>query len=306
MRVVVLMSTYQGERFVEEQIVSILSQLPNDGRLLIRDDGSRDRTIEIIEAIKEPRVTLVRGQNIGFARSFLWLLATAPKDFEMVMLSDQDDVWLPNKIERAWHALRGKDKTPFLYCSRMQLVDEKLKRVGVSPIWPRGPSFDNALTENIVTGCTIALNRAAHSLVLSVGDERRIYFHDWWIYLVVSALGKVVMDEEPTILYRQHGNNVIGRGVGIKRYLMNLDFMRRKSWVHIMFNQIENFRAVHAIALPPDKRKLLDQNFNPRRLGSVARLLCFPTCHRQFLLDEFLLRLLVLSEILTGRGLLPK
>jgi glycosyltransferase involved in cell wall biosynthesis len=300
------MSTYQGELFVREQIASILAQLPAQGRLMIRDDGSTDATCGLIEAMGDPRISLVRGQNIGFARSFLWLLAAAPKDLDMVMLSDQDDVWLSDKIERAWNEVGRAASAPLLYCSRVRLVDEGLRPIGVSIKPPRGPSFHNALAENIVIGCTTAMNPAAHALVLNVGDASRIQFHDWWIYLVVSAFGKVVMDDEPTLLYRQHANNVIGRGAGIGRYLRNLAFVRKRSWVHIMFSQIENFRQVHAAALPAEKRRLLDGSFNARRGWSMARLICFPARHRQLLLDELLLRLLIVCEIVLGRGLLPK
>lgn len=305
MRVVVLMSTYQGEHYVREQIASILAQLPAEGRLMIRDDGSADATGTLIESIEDARISFVRGQNIGFARSFLALLADAPQDAEMFMFSDQDDVWLPTKIDRAWRVLRDASG-PTLYFSRLRLVDEFLRPMGDSPRPARGPSFENALAENIVTGCTIALNPAARTLVLATGDQRRIYFHDWWMYLVVSAFGKVVMDDEPTLLYRQHGNNVVGRGIGARRYLRNLSFVRRKSWVHIMFSQIENFRAVHGKSLAPSRRRLLESRFDPRRPSSVARLILVPARHRQRLLDEVLLRLLISWEIISGRGLLPK
>jgi glycosyltransferase involved in cell wall biosynthesis len=304
MRVVVVMSTYQGERFITEQVRSILDQLPPDGQLLVRDDGSTDRTVDLLGAIGDRRLALTRGPNVGFARSFFTLLESVPADAGLVMLSDQDDVWLPHKIERAAQQLR-ECKGPALYCSRLQLVDEALRPIGLSSPWPRGPSFCNALAENIVTGCTVALNRAALDLVLRLGNPGRIHFHDWWMYLVVSAFGTVIADPVPTILYRQHGGNVVGRGAGIRRYLVNLQFIRRKSWVHIMFSQIENFRAVHGDALSPEQRLLLDRTFNPRSAAAITRLVLLPRRYRQGLLDDILLRMLVLSEIGRGRGLLP-
>ena len=306
MRIVVLMSTYQGEHFVEEQIASILSQLPAQGRLMIRDDGSRDGTVKQIETINDPRVTLQRGENLGFVRSFLSLLTSVPADAQMVMLSDQDDVWLPGKIERAWQAVASSGSVPTLYCSRLKLVDARLSPIGLSPHWPRPPSFENALTENIVTGCTSALNPAAVRLVTQYGDPTRIYFHDWWLYLVVAAFGRVIYDPQPTILYRQHGYNAIGMGSGWGRYLTILRFLRRQSWSHIMFNQIENLRAVHGALLPVGHRRLIDEMFNARSALSMLRLLLTPTRMRQSLLGDVLLRATLLADVIGGRGLLPK
>lgn len=305
-RVTVLMSTYQGEAFVIQQVHSILEQLPAGGRLVVRDDGSTDLTVEKLKGIADTRITLMVGPNIGFARSFFALLDTVGDDVDIVMLSDQDDVWLPGKIERACHALRGLGTMPALYFSRLRLVDESLAPIGETARWPRGPSFRNALCENIATGCTIALNPAALGLVRLTGHADRIYFHDWWIYLVVTAFGQVVADETPWVLYRQHGRNVVGRGPGFRRYLANLAFMRRRSWVHIMYAQIENFREVHGGHLTPRQREEIDRFFNPQSASSVLRLLFWACRRRQTLLDEFLLRALLVLELARGRGLLPQ
>jgi glycosyltransferase involved in cell wall biosynthesis len=306
MRVVVLMSTYQGERWVAEQIRSILDQLPPEGRLVVRDDGSRDGTPACVEAIGDPRITLERGANLGFVRSFQALLAGAPPDAEMTMLSDQDDIWLPGKVQRAWEVVAPSADTPTLYCSRLQLVDEQLKPLGLSPEWGRPPCFENALTENIVTGCTVALNPAALRLVSQCGDASRIYFHDWWFYLVVAAFGRVVFDPEPTILYRQHSYNAIGMGAGLERYLTILRFVRHQSWTHIMFNQIENFRDVFGQRLEPRERRLIDRLFDPHSALSMLRLLLTPLRMRQTLVGDLLFRGMVVADVVTGRGLLPK
>lgn len=306
MKVVVLLSSYQGERFITQQIASILVQLPPDGCIQVRDDGSTDSTVELIEAFGDSRISVTRGANIGFVRSFLTLLEAAPSEADIFMLSDQDDVWLPHKIERAVDHLKPLSGQPALYCSRLQLVNENLDPIGLSPAWPRAPSFKNALTENIVTGCTCAINRAALPLARRYGNPELIYFHDWWLYLVIAAFGKVAVDTQATILYRQHANNAIGMGAGLMRYFAIFRFVRKKSWVHIMFNQIENFRLVYADQLSPEDRRLLDHYFDPRRLAPVARLIFVPTRFRQSLSYDILLRLLLLFELVTGRGLSPK
>ncbi len=305
-QVAVLMSTYQGEAFVVEQIHSILSQLPPKGRLIVRDDGSTDRTIERMRGIDDPRLEITPGPNLGFAGSFLTLLGGVGEGADVVMLADQDDVWLPGKVERACRALHGLEEVPALYFTRLRLVDRDLRPLGETPRWPRGPSFANALCENIATGCTMALNAQGVRLVTQYGDRGKIYFHDWWIYLVVSALGQVVMDDEPSILYRQHGANVIGRGLGWRRYQATLAFMRKRSWIHILYRQIDNLVATHGEALSPEQRRMIERYFNPGQLGSVLRLLLVPVRRRQFFTDEIIFRALLVAEVLSGRGLLPK
>lgn len=304
MRVVVLMSTYQGERFVAEQLDSILLQLPADGHILIRDDGSQDATIERIAACSDRRISLTRGANIGFLLSFLSLIESVPAGAEMVMLADQDDIWLPGKLDRAVRYLQGREAVPTLYCSRLELVDIDLKPLGLSPAWPRAPSFRNALTENVVTGCTAAFNRAVLDLMKDIGNPKLIHFHDWWLYLVVSAFGEVYFDPEPTILYRQHGSNAIGMRSGFSHYWVILRFLRKQSWFRIMFNQIENFRAVYGACLSADQRYVLDRYFEPRSPLAMFRLLVSPVRYRQTLSGDVRLRALLAFEILIGRGVL--
>lgn len=305
MKVVVLLSTWQGERYIEEQLRSILGPLPANGRIIVRDDGSTDGGVARIEAIGDPRITVLRGENVGFARSFLTLLHAAPDDADLVMFSDQDDVWLPDKIPRAMAALAPLGEQPALYCSRLQLVDANLRPIGLSPDFPRGPSFRNALAENIAFGCTCALNRTGLVLARQTGDERLLQFHDWWLYLVISAFGRVVADPEPTILYRQHTANSVGARQGWRRYAHVMRLLGKKNWAHAMFAQIDNFRRVHGARLAPDQRRLLERYFDPRRPAAIARLLLAPARFRQRLPDEALLRVLLLANLLTGRGLLP-
>ncbi len=261
-RVVVLMSTYQGERFVREQIDSILSQLPADGQLLIRDDGSSDRTVELVKAISDRRIALETGPNLGFGASFLTLLAHAPADADMVMFSDQDDVWLPGKIARAWHSLQPFGERPALYGSAQMLADAELQPLRPTVAWARAPSFAGALVENVITGCTSALNAPALRLLQRAGVVDGVQFHDWWCYLVVSAFGRVVFDPEPTLLYRQHGGNQLGHGAGwlVRRRHM-ARFLARHDWVGILLGQVGALMAVYGDDLPLPLRRLVEDHF---------------------------------------------
>lgn len=262
MKVVILMSTYNGGKFVTEQVNSILAQLPSDGLLLVRDDGSSDDTVMQVGAFEDRRIRIERGNNIGFCASFLTLLSRTPTDADLVMFSDQDDVWLPGKIERAWKHLLPLGDIPGLYCSRQQLVDEELRPLGLSTAWPREPSMEGALAENIVTGCTAALNAPAVRLLQRAGVPDEVRFHDWWTYLAISAMGTVLVDAVPTILYRQHAANAIGRGAGWwGRQLQMVRFLRRNDWVGILLGQVQALWRCYGPALDQEQRELIQRYF---------------------------------------------
>jgi glycosyltransferase involved in cell wall biosynthesis len=263
MRVIVLMSTFNGERFIDEQVRSILDHLPSGGLLMVRDDGSSDGTVSRIQAFNDSRIQLLRGENIGFAHSFLTLLTLTPPDTDLVMFSDQDDVWMDGKIQRAWQYLQALQNQPALYCSAQMLVNESLVKLHPTPPWPHPPSFNNALVENVVTGCTAALNQRAVALLQSAGVPESVHFHDWWMYLVVSAFGTVVLDDEPTVLYRQHGTNQIGRGSGWwGRQIQMVKFLLRHDWVGILLGQVTALKVHYGPRLGDNELSLLAQFFD--------------------------------------------
>lgn len=295
-QVVVLMSTYQGERYVREQLLSILSQLPPDGQIIVRDDGSRDRTTEEVAALDDERITLHRGSNLGFGPSFLTLLMLAPVHAQMVMFSDQDDVWLPGKIDRAWQHLRGFGDRAALYASAQMLADKDLRPVHPTRPWPRPPSLDNALMENIVTGCTAAINRPAVDLLQRAGVPDGVRFHDWWLYLVLSAFGTVVYDERPTLLYRQHGGNVIGHGSGwLGRQLRMASFLLRHDWVGILLGQVQALLHCYGESLPASTRDGVLAHFrmDGQQVVPRWRLIFGARRSRQMTAHELPLRLLL-------------
>jgi glycosyltransferase involved in cell wall biosynthesis len=296
-RVVVLMSTFHGERHVAEQLRSILQQLPATGRVLVRDDGSNDATVACIEAFAEPRIEIVRGANIGFGASFLTLLTLAPDDADLILFADQDDVWLPGKIERAWQHLAPLAGSAALYGGAKRLVDANMRLLGTSPPWPRPPSFRNALVENIVTGCTAAINRPALALLKLAGPAHGVHFHDWWLYLVISAFGRVVFDDTPTVLYRQHGGNQIGQGAGTaQRYAGMLRFLLRRDWVGILTAQVAALMRHYGGLLGAEHRALVLRHFQLEGQHALPRwrLILGPARWRQHLAHEFALRALLL------------
>ncbi|WP_141731934.1 glycosyltransferase family 2 protein [Oligoflexus tunisiensis] len=211
--VVILLATYNGEPFLREQIESLFAQTHKNLRILVRDDGSQDETMEILAnyAATYPNIfQVMQGPNLGFVGNFLELIAAAPPDASAYFFCDQDDVWLPHKVESACRLMQKVPKGPVLYFGRLSVVDETLQPLHLSPLISRW-SLGNALLESQMTGCTIALNTEALQLLQEVRPRAdRIVAHDWWAYLVLSALGTLVYDPEPHILYRQHGKNSLG------------------------------------------------------------------------------------------------
>ncbi len=299
MRVVVLMSTYNGERFIEDQVFSILKQLPPEGLLMVRDDGSTDKTVEKILAFKDKRILLERGENIGFGKSFLTLLNKAPIDAQMAMFSDQDDVWLDGKIQRAWECLSTSQEQATLYCSRQLIADEELKVLESSEKMRHQPSFPNAIAENIVTGCTAAINNCAIQLMMRSGVPENVQFHDWWLYLVISGHGVVIFDDRGLILYRQHECNYMGRGVGwIGRSLKKIQYLRKSNWTNALVGQIIDLKKYYWSSLPLQYRSIID-----KYIEGAGKEVCVSwgfICCRHFLtrsvLHDIVLRYLLLRH----------
>ncbi len=219
-RVAILLSTYNGERFLPAQLDSLLHQSCEEWTLYWRDDGSTDRSIAIVEEFAR---TAGQGRCVRLqccndrlrpTASYLTLLAAVQDRLakhDTVAFADQDDIWLPTKLARGITALRNHaNQIPALYCARQILVDEDLRHIGLSLRLTRPPGFPAALIQNLTTGCTLMLNqRAVHLIAASRPPQASL--HDWWCYLVVTAAGgRLEADDEATVLYRQHPANLIG------------------------------------------------------------------------------------------------
>lgn len=244
----ILLSTYNGARYLREQLASIQRQTHANWRLWVRDDGSNDGTLEVLAEFvqSDPRIHTFRDEsrNLGAVQSFAWLLENAPADADYIMFCDQDDVWLDDKIAitlasmRHVEALNGPD-CPILVHSDLMVVDEELNVIGESfwayqNIESRNDSFNRLLIQNVVTGCTAMINAPLRRLCGKIPGEA--IMHDWWLALVAAAFGKIVCLDKPTILYRQHGKNE----VGAKRW--SLAYILRKAV--LAFKREELKRAI--------------------------------------------------------------
>jgi len=229
----ILLPAFNGADYIGIQIESIQKQGYADWRLLIRDDGSTDQTVAIIKeyALQDKRIYLIGDGNesLGVIKNISCLLGRS--NAEYVMLCDQDDVWLPHKIEKSLDILLQMEKDapgfPLLVYSDLKVVDRSLKEI--APYFRQFQHLDPAsserigrlLVQNVVVGCTMIMNR--HLVELSFPMPESALMHDWWIALVACALGKVGYIHEPTVLYRQHGSNTLGgRRYDIHRILERL------------------------------------------------------------------------------------
>jgi hypothetical protein len=220
--VCVLLATYNGERFLREQIDSVLAQDYPAVEILARDDGSTDGTVAILEeyALREPaRVRLLRdGQSTGLAmRNFRLLMDASSAPY--VCFCDQDDVWLPHKVSVSLEAMRGLERqygkdAPLLVFSDLRVVDDGLRTLHPS-LWRMEGSDPGAvwrlrssLGQNVATGCAMMLNRRLVQLSLPMPDEAP--HHDRWVALLATTLGHSRALAEPLVLYRQHSGNVTG------------------------------------------------------------------------------------------------
>ena len=258
-RVKVLMSTYNGQKYLREQIDSILNQQEVEVSLLIRDDGSRDDTLTILSeySSKYLNVEVVKGGNLGFANSFMELVYKSSKDndYDYYAFSDQDDVWLPEKLSSAVKRLESMANSKMrLYFSNTMAVDEKL-----NPLFKTHDEatlrLDKAasLVRYFILGCTMVFDNNLVNFVSSHKPVYKIMMHDLWVHQTCAFFGEIVYDNEPRILYRQHSSNAAGIGSSKMKRIRRL----KKSFASY---ERRHFRELNAKNLLATYGELLNHN----------------------------------------------
>jgi glycosyltransferase involved in cell wall biosynthesis len=254
--VAVLLCTYNGGKFLAQQLESIGQQEGVKLAIHVSDDGSQDQTQSILKAFRErwgqTRLSVVQGPERGHVDNFFSLIF-ANIEGAYFAFSDQDDIWDADKLSRAVKALSSlPEDRPALYCSRSLLIDEYGATIGFSPLFGKPPGFANALIQNIGGGNTMVMNRKARNLLCAVGPVD-IVAHDWWTYILVTGSGgAVVYDQRPSLSYRQHKDNVIGSSTAwsdrFKRFFLALQG-RNRLW-----------NTQHIIALQQNRSYLTVEN----------------------------------------------
>ncbi len=291
----ILMTVYNGMPYLLEQVSSFQKQSWRNWRLHVRDDGSDDGTVHVLQrlAAADHRIRLVPSdgepRRLGASRGFAWLLERAAPDAEYMMFSDADDRWLPDKIATTMAAMLEAERahgqaTPVLVHTDLVVVDRQLRTIAPS-LWryqgtdPMRASLNRLLIQNCVTGCTVMFNRALRERAAPVPPEA--VMHDWWLALVAACFGKVVPLPAATILYRQHGRN----DTGAARYPSNPREWVASAWRSLVdrapvrdslrrtARQAEALLERFGDDLPPETRRLVAAYAEVPQCGPLKRRL---------------------------------
>lgn len=287
--VTVLMAMRDGARYLPDQLYSLKAQTHRNWSLIVSDDGSSDDGPALVRCfagmMPDHDIRLVAGPRRGFAANFLSLLRHAPQDTGHVAFSDQDDAWLPGKLARALSLLdRVPPGQPAVYCGRTWICDARLRRMRPSGRHRHRPTFANAIIQSIGGGNTMVLNAAALALVRRASETvDTVASHDWWAYQIVAGCGgEIIFDDEPTVLYRQHGGNVIGAGDSLSEKLGRLRMVLRGQLRHWNDANIDALMRSRGL-LTPEARRTLMGFMTARRSasGASARALRRAGIHHQ-------------------------
>ncbi len=275
--VAILLSIFNGERYLGEQLHSFTTQTHRNWRLYWRDDGSTDGSAALMAAFAKDLTgeqcrNLAEDGQLRATGSFLALLRIALQgEAAFFAFSDQDDVWLPEKLDHAVSALTrmAADRPAIYFCARM-LVDSALRPIGDTPALRRPPGFPAALTQNVIPGCCMVLNRAAAELI-GAAEVPDSTWHDWWCYLIVSASdGLVICGTAADILYRQHPGNLVGEQRGFWSRAVGALRRGRGPFMSVFWRHVAALRARPDL-LPNKTREMLRIIDHAGRKGLWAR-----------------------------------
>ena len=293
----ILLSTYNGEKFLRQQLDSYLNMEEFERCcVLIRDDGSTDGTISILKNYENRKnFKIAYGKNLGVLGSYQWLIQNSDPTCSYFAFSDQDDIWKQDKVKKALAQLECCPKgKAALFASYSQITDEKLNPIGQTIAPTRGISFYNAMVQNILPGHTQVFNLVLRNYLCRYGLEGAAGV-DWWTYLMASALGTVVFEPSCTVLHRQHGNNAVGYRINAQSL-----FWRRLHYVlegkgNTISQQIKAFYTLLGDEIPDVYRREMEE-FLEGTKNVMARLhyLKISRVYRQNKHDDWKFRLLYL------------
>lgn len=264
--IAVVMSTYNGEKFLKEQIDSILSQTYKDFTLYIRDDGSTDGTLDLLEQYADSRIYIIKGENKGPSASFFDLLKEA-KDAEYVFLSDQDDVWFPEKIEKMLPKITPFENIPAMVFSDFTMINEYGTQTASSYtkhaalcVSEGEVELAKVIAQPFVFGCASVINKALLDIVIE--PPQNIEMHDCWISQSAAAVGKLIYMPQQTIAHRFHSSNATGRegqdSFKTRLRRVTVEYKKQADNTALRLHQIKNLMDVHKSRLLPKTKVMLD------------------------------------------------
>ena len=299
MKIAVLLSSYNGEKYIETQIESILAQQCKDSiDLWVRDDGSTDGTQSILRRYAEAgKLQWYTGGNLGPAHSFLDLVKHC-RDYDCYAFADQDDFWQKDKVSAAVQKLSGQAGAAAYFCNA-ELVDADLEPLGRN-VYVKSPKLDfrTLACAGGILGCTIVINKRLAQYIQEKELPGNIVMHDFYVILLCLSMGgNIVFDPKAHMKYRQHGNNVVGVSSGlastIKSRLKDILNKPRAS----IAEQAEQILRLYGADLPEDRKRWLeavrDYNNSFWNRGKLA-------CSRQTKYVNFNMGLKLRLSILLG------
>lgn len=286
MKVLILLSTYNGEKFLSEQLDSLYSQKGVECHMLVRDDGSKDATVSILQDYKKRygNMTFIQGKNLGAGGSFLALIyeaATNHSEFDYYAFCDQDDVWFDNKVVTGVEALKASKSNNQLFYSKATSTDAELHPIETSGIQVVN-SFGANLVANHILGCCMIMNLALLQQVNKINTvsysipDGKPPIHDAWTATVAYSLNAdIVFYNEPLMYYRQHGHNEIGAGEGRLSILANRIKRYARGSQHGKSNRCIIALQVLGEAIPEKNRQLMNMVAAYRHCFSTKMRLLF-------------------------------
>lgn len=295
----VLISTYNGAEYISMQLDSIVSQTLQDFHIYIRDDGSTDETVKVVEDYVEQhdladKLSIEAGKNIGFCASFLKLLAQV-EDGQYWAFCDQDDVWMPEKLKNAYDWLRQQDDDrPLLYHGGFAIGNEDLSVQTPYPCSKFPYQFYNAITSNIFFGFSMVVNRKLREMLLLV-DPDHIKYHDWFAAIITAAFGKYHMSGQIEAVHRQYSHNA-----------SPLFFFKKipHGWRMLMGDrfytmQAREFKRLYGSMLSYEDQKLLEWfQMDRYQISTALRKAFYPKRWNPQIKVELILRVLMLFGVL--------
>ena len=241
-KVQVLLSSYNGQKYIGQQLDSIFNQEGVEVHCLVRDDGSTDDTLKMIfeYQIKYDNLEVIQGENIGYKKSFMKLVEKSG-EYDYYAFADQDDLWSPIKMIKAVEQINEiEGNIPVMYCSNCTLVDSELNYIGMlyseENIVPK--SNVTALVQGFAYGCTMVFNCNARNVIQKYTPKNE-YAHDFWIPIILKFIGEIIYDKNSYILYRQHDKNVLGsKRSNIKIFKIKMKIFRNKYFYSKLTNEI--------------------------------------------------------------------
>ena len=293
----ILLSAYNGEKFIAEQIESLLAQDYPAVTIHIRDDGSTDRTVEIVRQYTDrPNVKLYEGENVGYRKSFAWLLANC-RDADYYAYCDQDDYWMPDKISRAVRALeRFDENTPAIYIGDFYWGDAECRPLRAN----RNAFKKHSLIKYITTGdmntfgFTEVFNECAAAGIRD-REPLELCVHDQIVYLYCRCAGRVIWDEKPTACYRRYGDNASPQelmgGNRLSHFAWRIRTFLLSSGRDRVYDRFREFYEAYNDIISEEDREKFSLYLND---GNRLKKAMYRGCYRDKKTEDLMIRVLFL------------